>query len=342
MSMGTWPKRVSSKRIKRCARGLRKLYFKSLDFFGDRVFHLLRLLGAVPRKSHFEKKDVKKILIIRIDRIGDVLLSTPAIRAVKESFPKAEVHLLVTGYTQDLVINNPHINKLLGYRKDKIGDDYDLAIALHPGFKQNYITFMSGARYRVGYEGQGGGVFLTDTLMDDRETRIRHEVESALEVVARVGCQTGNKSLEISVTREGERFAEHFFKKNQIKTDDRVIIMHPGARQEYIRWKKEGFAEVADQLIRCPKSKVILIGGDGEGPLLKEVASLMETRPLLALGLKLTQLVSLIKRGALFIGNSTGPMHIAAALKVPVVAIFGNTHPLDSYQEWGPWGKVIG
>ena len=144
---------------------------------------------------------------------------------------------------------------MLSYKKDKIGNDYDLAIALHPGFKQNYITFMSGARYRVGYEGQGGRFFLTNTLIDDRETRIRHEVQSALEVVASVGCSTGNKSLEISVTEEGERFARHFFQENQIKTDDIVIVMHPGARQEYIRWKKEGFAEVADRLIRKAKVK---------------------------------------------------------------------------------------
>ena len=113
MSMGTLLKRVSPKSIKRCARGLRKLYFKFLDFMGDAVFYLLRRLGALAPISDFEKEDVKKILMIRIDRIGDVVLSTPAIRAVRESFPKAEVHLLVRGYTRDLVINSPHINQIV-------------------------------------------------------------------------------------------------------------------------------------------------------------------------------------------------------------------------------------
>lgn len=86
-------------------------------------------------------------------------------------------------------------------------------------------------------------------------------------------------------------------------------------------------------------TKVVLIGAENEKHLVEEVAYLMEESPILAIGLKLTQLVSLIKKCSLFIGNSTGPMHIVSALNVPVVAIFGSQHPLDSYQEWGPWGE---
>ncbi|MCM8763262.1 MAG: glycosyltransferase family 9 protein, partial [Candidatus Omnitrophica bacterium] len=137
----------------------------------------------------------------------------------------------------------------------------------------------------------------------------------------------------------GEKIAEDFLKNYAIQKSDLKIVIHPGARQEYIRWKKEGFAKVSDELIKQYNAKIILIGSSNESNLVGEIASLMKQRPILAIGLKLTVLVSLIKRCHLFIGNSTGPMHLAAALKVPVVAIFGNIHPLDSYQEWGPWGE---
>lgn len=332
-------KRFCPKRIKKFVRFMRKVYFIFFDFLGNAIFCLLRLFGLLPKISDFEKNSIKKILIIRLDRIGDVILSTPAIRAIRQGFPEAEIKLLVREYTKDLVIHNPNIDRLLIYEKDKIGNDYDLAIVLHPGFKQNYITFISGARYRIGYIGWGGGFFLTHKLIDDRKIRIRHEVESALEVAGSIGCSTNNKNLEISVTEEGERFAEFFFQEHQFKADDTVVAMGPGARQEYIRWKKEGFAAVADTLIKQNKAKVIMVGGrEGKG-LIENVLSLMQQKPILAIGLRLTELISLIKRCDLFIGNSTGPMHIAAALRVPVVAIFGNIHPLDSYQAWGPWGE---
>jgi len=316
-------------------RVLRKLAYFILDCFGYLVF--LPFLLTSKRKK-FSKGDIKKILIIRLDRIGDVLLSTPAIRAIRFAFLRCQLHVLVSDYTKDLLINNPHIDRLLVYKKDKLSRDYSLAIALHPGLRQNYLTFISGARFRIGYTGWGGGFFLTHRLKDDRIKRIRHEVESALEAVGMAGGVIQDKHLDISVTQEGERFAVNFFSEYGLQDKDLIVAIHPGARQVYIRWKKEGFAQVAERLIREDNAKVILIGSKEEEALIKEVVSLMKEKPILAVGLKLTEVVSLIKRCNLFIGNSSGPMHIAAALGVPVVAIFGSIHPLDSYKEWGPWG----
>jgi len=321
------------------ARVLRGSFYRIFDFLGDKIFLILRAFHLLPPSEEFDKKIVKKILIIRLDRIGDVILSTPAIRAVRETFPKAEIHLLVKDYTKDLLVNNPNINRLLIFKKDSVSKNYDIAIALHPGITQNYLTFRSGAEHRVGYIGWGGGFFLTHPLKDDRLTRVRHEVESALEVVGAVRCKTEDKRLDISITEEGEKFAEDFFKENNLSSNEPAVAIHPGARQEYIKWKKEGFADVADRLIKYKNAKVILIGSSEEEQLVKDTAVLMVEKPIFAVGLRLTQLVSLVKKCSLFIGNSTGPMHIAAALDIPVVAIFGAVHPLDSYQEWGPWSE---
>lgn len=320
-------------------RASRQAAYNVFDFTGGVIFALLRACRLLPRTGKFDKNAVKKILIIRTDRIGDVILSTPALRAVRKGFPGSEIHLLVVEKTKDLVCNNPDINSLKVFGRDSLDKDYDLAIALHPGFRQNRITFTSGAKSRIGYTGRGGGFYLTQRLKDDRATRVRHEVESALETVFLAGCVTEDKGIEISVTKKGEKFAEAFFRNNKITSSDLVIVVHPGARQKYIRWKKKGFAEVADRLIRERSAKVILTGGGGDDQVVCEVRGIMKERPFMAVDHELTELVSLIKKCSLFIGNSTGPMHIAAALGVPTVAIFGPIHPLDSYCEWGPWSK---
>lgn len=321
------------------ARSLRRLIYLIFDSIGTGIFVLVKVCGFHRPMKEFQKNAVRKVLIVRLDGIGDLILSTPAIRAVRSTFPKAEIHMLVREYTKVLVINNPNIDKLLLYKRDKLSKDYDLAIALHPGLKQNYLTFISRAKFRVGYTAWGGGFFLTHRIRDDRATRVRHEIDSALEVVGTVGCKTEDKRPEVSITGEGERFAEDFFKGNNLSHDNLIVAVHPGARQAYIRWKKEGFAEVSDRLIREQNANVILIGGEEERGLVKEVADLMEGPSLFAVGLRLTQLISLLSRSTVFIGNSSGPMHIAAASGIPVVAIFGAIHPLDSYQEWGPSGK---
>ncbi|MBN3040849.1 MAG: glycosyltransferase family 9 protein [Candidatus Omnitrophica bacterium] len=321
---------IRSLGLGKLARGLRYLGFFCFDFFGSLIFIF------IPKKRN--SIPVKKILLIRLDRIGDIILSTPAIRSLKRKYPQAQIHLLINEYIKDLVVNNPNIDKLLIYNKDELDNDYDIAVAFHPGLLENHLTFKSGASLRVGFKGRGGSFFLSEKIADDRNKRIRHEVISNLEVVSRIGCSMADKDLEVSITDEGERFSEKFFKENALDSKNKTVVIHPGARQEYIRWRKSGFAQLADRLIQELGLKVIISASKDEEGLVKEITGLMNKKPIVVIGIRLTELVSLIKRSDLFIGNSTGPMHIAAALKKPVVAIFGSKHPLDSFQEWGPYG----
>ncbi|MBU1853372.1 MAG: glycosyltransferase family 9 protein [Candidatus Omnitrophica bacterium] len=323
--------------IGRIVRKCRFFGYSALDAIGGALFFILRVFGFMPSMQKSDETQIKKILIIRLDRIGDVILTTPAIRALRRTFPDAQIHMLINEYTKDLLVRNSNIDKLLIYKSDNLGRDYSLALVFHPGIRPNYLAFVSRAISRVGYAGRGGGFFLTHILKDDRETRVRHEVESALEIVGIIGCKAEDRKIEVSVTEEGECFAHKFFEKHML--NGTIVVIHPGARQSYIRWKKQGFAEVADKLMKINSVKVLIIGNESERPLVNEVGSLMKGRPVCAVGLRLTYLVSLIKRCSLFIGNSTGPMHIAAALNVPCVAIFGAMHSLDSYRVWGPIGN---
>lgn len=325
-----------NKRINRLFRDFIKFSCVIFDFFGGILFSPFILFYG---RDGFSQDKVKKILLIRIDRIGDLILSTPAIKAVRQRFKDARIDILIKEYTKDIVVNNPNVDKVLIYQKDMIEDDYDLAISFHPGLESNYLTFKSGAKERIGYFGAGGGFFLTRGVKDDRDIRVRHEVESALELVSMAGCASLDKSLDVSITMAGEKAAEEFISKNKLSVLDKIIIIHPGANQEYIRWRKEGFAQVARRLVDLGGFNVILLGSESERALVDQVEDLSQRKMIISVGLSLTATISLIKRATLFIGNSTGPMHIAAGLGVPVVAVFGSSHLLDSYKEWGPWSK---
>jgi len=151
--------------------------------------------------------------------------------------------------------------------------------------------------------------------------------------------QAREKRLHVSISPEAEERIASFLREKDVGPEDVVTVIHPGSYEDYIRWSAKGFAEVADRLITDYGVKPIILAGPDEDKLVDRVCALMRQKHITASGLRLSETVSLIKRAALFIGNSTGPMHIAAALQVPVVAIFGNVHPLDSYQKWGPYGE---
>lgn len=292
-------------------------------------------------------ENLRHILAIRLDRIGDMVLTTPALRALKETFPEARLTVLASRYTKDIIEGLPFVDEVLpaeDFTKRELlrrlrEGRFDVALGFHPDIFVNYLPWKAGIPMRIGYKFCGSGIFLTSSFWDDRHKRIRHEVESALEVVSKIGAATVDRSLSVAVKEEGELFTGEFFKNYGLTAQDRVVIVHPGARQPYIRWRKQGFAEVADRLITERKVKLILIGSESERMLVESVTEQMREKPIVAVGLNLVRLISVLKRSRLFIGNSTGPMHLAAGLGVPVVAIFGATHPRDSAQEWGPWGR---
>ncbi|MFW6129666.1 MAG: glycosyltransferase family 9 protein [Atribacterota bacterium] len=321
-------------KLNRVIRYLRKIFYFLFDFIGDILF-----LRFLKKQKKIEKKNIKKILVIRLDRIGDLILTIPAIRAIRETYPGADIDLLIKEYTLPLVKNNPDIDKIIIYKKQDLKKEYDLAIAFHPGIKENYLTYKSGAQHRIGYKGEGGSFFLTKRLKDDRKKRIRHEVESALEIANVAGCKTDKKKLELNVDEKAKEFANKFFSKNKLTGKYPVVLVHPGARQRYIKWDKEKFARVSDKLIDERNASVIILGGPNEKRLVNEVSEIMARKPVKAVDLDLNKVISITKKCDLFIGNSTGPMHIAAGLGVPVVAVFGSRHPLDSAEEWGPWSE---
>ncbi len=330
---------------------LKRIVYHTIEIAGSVIFTFLRWAGFVSQVPRFDKSGVKSILIIRLDRIGDLVLSTPTFRAIREHFPKANIVLFVSSYTQDIVKGNPYLDNVITIDK-KIGfvkklkfikkiraERFDLSIALSYCLFSIIATFFSGSRFRVGIDNYGLGFLFTSKISYVyKDSGNRHEVEATLDVVRTIGIDTKNKALYVPINKKGEFFAETFFKKNNISTADFIVAIHPGARIEYKRWSPEGYAEAADYLINQYNAKIIITGSAEEIILSKKIGSLMSNKPIITSGsLNLVQIFSILKRCRLFIGNGTGPLHIAAALDVPTIAIYDC---LDPIEKWFPWDNL--
>ncbi|MFC1631622.1 lipopolysaccharide heptosyltransferase II [Candidatus Omnitrophota bacterium] len=329
-------------------RGLQNILYILTGAIGNSIFKVLRAIKVIKPQGPFKTSEIKKIVIFRPDRIGDVILATPTFGAIRTAYPEAEITLVVAAANLDLVVANPDLNEIITIQQRGLfknsrliqqlrGIRFDLAVLLYPALWSCALAFLARIPQRLGYSFHGNDFLLTIAAPNPWKTELKHEVEVNLDVVRAIGVQPQNKELKICLAEPAQQKAAAFFNQHQINPADKVVVIHPGSFEEYIRWPVAGFAQVAARLIDEFRARVIILGGPGEESLVARVCELMPVKPITALGLTLAQSIALIKRANLFVGNSSGPMHIAAALKVPVVAIFGNPHPLDSHQKWGPY-----
>lgn len=325
-----------------------------MDCIGCALLILLKAVGLGASSQPFIDEKVKRILVIRSDRIGDLVLSTPAFRALRDHFPYAHITCLTAPYTKEIVDGNPYLNDVITYERAMIGSPlrfirfivgirrskFSMAVVLNYSPDAILLAYLSGAPVRVGTWIPGCKWFLTESISyRERDKPGRHEVECVLDVLRKIGIDGNEKALYVPLSERGECFADHFTKEHGLEKEI-LVALHPGSRQTRMRWNKRGFAQVADTLIREQGVKVVMIQGPGEGELLKDIFSLMQEEVTIALPvMTITELASLLNRCSLFIGHSTGTMHIAAALKIPVIALFGSAHFLESHEKWAPLGE---
>jgi heptosyltransferase-2 len=309
-------------------------------------------------------KDFRNILVVKLSDIGDVLTATPALRALRESFPAARLDALVPPNSAPVLAGSPLVDEVIVF--DKFSFDrpidalkpsslialvrlagrlrrqrYDCLVILHHlttrwgTLKYAALALASGARVRAGLD-NGRGWFLTHRARDGG-FGARHEVEYWLHVVATVGAVTEDTSLEMAV---GERTrlppALPFSCHRRAGGGSPLVAIHPGSGGYSLarRWSADGFAQVADALVQRHHAHIILVGTHSDQ--VSQVASLMRSE---AVNLEdkttLPQLAAVLERCDLFIGADSGVMHLAAAMGTPLVAIFGPSNHLA----WGPWSR---
>ncbi|OGW94480.1 MAG: lipopolysaccharide heptosyltransferase II [Omnitrophica bacterium RIFCSPLOWO2_01_FULL_45_24] len=306
------------------------------------------------QKDRVRGQKYKKILIVRMDKIGDLVLSTPAIKAVRDTYPDSYIAVLVRPYAREIIEGNPYINEVITYDKTN-GDKgllknirfilnlrkkkFDLALVLHPKNRTHIFLFLAGIPARIGYD-KKLGVLLTKKIPHIKQYGLKHEIDYTLDLLRYIGVEPKEKALYVPVNKASEKKIGGIFAENGISEDDMVITIHPGSSCPSKRWRAEHFAKVADSLAQNYKAKIVIIAGPGDKDFGDKTAELMKSKKTnLSCKTTIADLASILKRTRLFISNDSGPVHIACAVGAPTIAIFGRNDRGLSPTRWRPVGE---
>jgi len=301
-----------------------------------------------------------RILLVRLREIGDVVFTTPAVRAIRERFPSAHLTYVVEPAAAPVVANNPNIDEVIvaprggglaGVRAELAlfrrlrARAHDVAIDFHGGPRASLLTWLSGAPIRIGYDVVGRGWMYTRRIARGRALRPRHSVENQWDLLAALDVPAPSReAFPVEMTVDPTAAAAVADRLAGVGVGDahRLIVIHVSAGNPFRRWPIASFAAVAAGLAsRDARRRVVVTSGPSERDAADRViaharAQLAdEDRPrVLACGeFSLDELRALADRAALYIGGDSGPMHIAATSRVPIVGLYGPTLPARS----APW-----
>lgn len=293
----------------------------------------------------------KKILIMRTDRLGDVILSTPVIANLRKCYPDSYIAFLCRPYTKEVVEGNPYLDEVIVYDKNNEHKGilssikfcralrkkkFDTVFILNPNNRSNTIAFVAGIPKRVGLN-RKMGYLLTQPIEDRKHEGKKHELEYTLDILKEAGIPITEKHTYFPVKKESEERIEGLLSANGIKNND-FVVMHPSASCPSKRWMQDNFIKLAKLIQEKTKLKVIVISSKDEKKYadnLAQVTGVIDFRGILTI----SDIGALLKRSKVFISNDSGPVHIASSLNVPVISIFGRNDPGLSPARWRPLGE---
>jgi lipopolysaccharide heptosyltransferase II len=277
---------------------------------------------------------VKSILVVKLRAIGDVLLSTVVLKSLRSAFPNARIDFLTERPSREVVEGNPDVDSLMvfdGKRESGAGlilkvrrRRYDMVIDLFGNPRSALVTLGSGARYRVGYR-FGWRKYCYNLVTEPRGDQL-HNTDFNLDALRRIEIPVLESLPQFPVPGEAQDFAGAFFEKENL-VHKKVIALNPGGGWSTKRWRIPQFAALGDRIAASYGAEILIIWGPGEETMAGEIRRLMSARASLIPPSNLKQLGAILSRCALVVTNDSGPMHIAAAVGTPVVAIFGPTNP---------------
>jgi len=285
---------------------------------------------------------IKKVLIRAVNWIGDAVMTTPAIGVIREYFPHAEITLLANQLVSQVFTGHDWVDRVItfdrnGMHKGAVGrirlaaelrtHEFDLAIILPNSLDAAMVPWLAGIPMRLGKTGDGRSLLLTRRFPKKLQPQGVHQSQNYLAMLRYFGI-TGSEKPQLLVTTGSEdRGVAARLAESGINDGDLVLGINPGATYGSAkRWYPDRFAAVAKEISRQTGAKVVITGGPGETAIAADIETELAGNCLnLAGKTSVRQLMALLKRCNLLITNDSGPMHIAAAFDVPLVAIFGST-----------------
>ena len=294
---------------------------------------------------------IHRIMVRSTNWIGDAVMTTPALKAVRERFPDAQITVVANKLVAQLFEFHPDCDDVIIY--DKTGRHsgwrgflafawalrklrFDCAILFQNAFEAGLLGFLAGIKYRVGYATDGRGFLLSHPVSISNKEQALHHTDYYLNMLAQCGIMTDKKQQRLALKPDEREWA-----KNLLHGENYAVI-NPGATYGSAkRWIPERFAAVADSIRANHQLSIILSGGPAEQEIGMDIEKSMRTPCLNLVGkTNVRQMMALLEGSRLMVTNDSGPMHVAAAFEVPTVAIFGPTdHTTTS--PWGTRAKIV-
>jgi lipopolysaccharide heptosyltransferase II len=281
----------------------------------------------------------RRILIRANNWIGDVVMISPAVRAIRERFTRARIAMVAKSWVLEALGGNPCFDELIEYDPDGIhsgvagrlrlahtlrqGAPFDLAVLFQKAFDAAVIARLAGARCRVGYATDARSALLTHALTLPAEGT--HHAEVFLGLARALGCEVRDSIPFFHLTTDDRALAASQIDRSPLSGTGSRIALHAGASKQPRAWHPERYAALARALHGVVGARFLLIGGAEEAALLDSIQSRLKGVPCFVPGptLRLKEVAGILATCDLFVGNDSGPMHLAAALRVPTVGIFG-------------------
>jgi heptosyltransferase-2 len=328
-----------------------------------RLFTVVDALGGLLAAPFLRRGDwpsPRRLLLVNLAHIGDVVLTTPAIAALRDRFPHAHLAVLVSPWSEDVVANNPRLDEVIVYRPSwwdrSRGSPYlvwgefvalvnmlrrkrfDYAINFKSFFQENLAVALAGIPRRVGYGLYGGGFLQTDLVPFGwhKHTALQH-----LSLAGAVGAGSPNPRPEMYTSSEDEEKVGGLLSEaaSPFRGKSKLIALHVGAGYPSKLWPVERYAQVANSLAERYGAAFVLVGGKDDLPLIELMRNTLHAPYLVAASkLSLGETAALLKRCDLFVGNDSGPAHLAAAVGTPAVVIFSGENDAAL---WRPWGEMV-
>ncbi|MCH9627497.1 MAG: ADP-heptose--LPS heptosyltransferase 2 [Chlamydiales bacterium] len=301
-------------------------------------------------------KDFQNILVRMPNWLGDAVMATPILTDLRKKWPEASITAMCQGAVGSLLIGNPHLNEIYAFSRSneflrRVANRdlierlrqgrYDLGLLLPNSFSSAWWLWRGEVKERIGFATDWRSPFLTQALPVPKECGQEHLVTTYKRLLLPLGIPLSDTDPELFVTKEETEAVKQLLAQLNVPEKCTLVGINPGAAYGSAKcWLPERFRAVIQKLLEDPNLYVLCFGDQEGAPLVHTICKDMPERVVNVAGdTSLRELIALIQRCSVFLTNDSGPMHIAAALEIPLVALFGSTNEIAT----GPYkqGEVI-
>jgi ADP-heptose:LPS heptosyltransferase len=295
-------------------------------------------------------KELNRLLIVRTDRLGDVVLSLPLSKIIKDKYPDVEISFLLRGYTKDLAEGHPFIDHIILLEEENGSPDllanirklrsmsFDACLVVYPTFRIALILFLAGIKERIGTGYRWYSILFNKRIYEHRKHGLKHELEYNLNMLKLLGIDTVDNSkiaFDLGVENDALDKVSGLLEKKKVKPDVPMIIVHPGSGGSAVDLPISRLKELVSNLSSASNAQIVLTGSKAEISICNQLE--IDKKIINFAGLlTLKELIALISLSGILVANSTGPIHIAAALGKYVIGFYPKI-PECSAVRWGPY-----